>query len=174
MKTQFFSIALVIVSTAVTSSPTLAQSPAPEVAFFCGRNTQNELATEVRVKGIEATRIIVVWKNGFGNMPAQKRCEIVSEKFQTAWNRRNFHKLVPNVERSSGKGILCALLTEKQVCQEKDILFRVNNAAQADSIVANLYQAMSSKVSRPLYQSSSAQSIDMQELIKSITDPADK
>jgi hypothetical protein len=174
MKSQLCSqVALVIISTAVTSSLTLAQSP-PEVAFFCGRTNQNELATVLQVKGSERNQTIVVWKNGFGKMPAKKRCEIVSEKFQTAWNRRDFKILVPRPERKTGKGILCALLTEKQVCQEKDILFRVENDAQANSIVANLYQAMSSKVSRPIYQSSSAQSIDMQELIKSISESAEK
>ena len=172
MKTQLCQIALLIISTAVMSSPTLAQSQ--NVAFYCGRTTQNEPATVMQVKGIEATRTIVVWKNGFGNMPAKKRCELVSEKFQTAWNQGDFKKLVPKIERNSGKGILCALLSEKQVCQEKDILFRVNNAAKADSLVADLFQAMSSKVGSPIYQSSSAQSIDMQELIKSISDSADK
>jgi hypothetical protein len=172
MKTQLCQIALLIISTAVMSSPTLAQSS--KVEFFCGRTTQNEPATVVQRQGIEATLTIVVWKNGFGNMPAKKRCEIVSEKFQTAWNRGNFKKLVPKLERNSGQGILCALLTEKQVCQEKDILFRVNNSAKADSIVADLFQAMSSKVSRPIYQSSSAQSIDMGDLINSISDSAEK
>ncbi|WP_373539751.1 COP23 domain-containing protein [Chamaesiphon sp.] len=171
MKTQLCQVALVIISTAVTSSPTLAQSPA--VAFYCGRTTQNEYATKVQVKGSERDQTIVVWKDGLRNMSAKKRCDIVSEKFQTAWKRSNF-RLVPRPEPKTGRGILCALLTEKQVCQDKDILFSVNNAAQADSIVADLYRAMSPKVSRPIYQSSSAQSIDMQELIKSISESAEK
>jgi Circadian oscillating protein COP23 len=178
MKAQLCQAALLIISTAVTSSPTLAQSK--QVAFYCSRTIQNEPETVVRVKGKEGTRTIVEWKNKVKDMSDSqsnsfqlKRCETASKNFQAAWDRGNFNHL-NHGKNKDGRGVICAASSREKACQENNILFTLNNAKQAEDILSKLRQTIKGTVSQPIYQSNSEISIDMQELIKSISDSAEK
>ncbi|PSB55079.1 COP23 domain-containing protein [Chamaesiphon polymorphus] len=182
MKILCYQIALSFTIASLPLQPTLAQPQHLDVAFYCGRvqiqdSGERKMmpATVVQVKGTEGERTLVVWKNGFKNMSPLERCETVSKRFQAAWQRGDFKKFAPQSNNKNGLGILCALSFQGKACTEKDILFTVKNANEANKIVADLYQSLqNATVGRPIYQSSSSQSIDMQELINGISNSTDK
>jgi Circadian oscillating protein COP23 len=172
MKTQLCPIALLIVTATLPSSPTLAQSQ--QVAFYCGRTTQNEFATLVQVKGKEGTTTIVVWKDKSENRSPQQRCDASSRRFQAAWDRGGFNHLVSKLNNKIGRASICAVSSPEKACEENNILFTLKNAKEGENMLNGLRKVMKGTVSQPIYQSNSEISIDMQELIKSISDSAEK
>jgi hypothetical protein len=142
-----------------------------KVAFYCGRTTDGNLnpATIVGTKGRkgEEHRVIVIWRQKAGKMTPEHRCELVSKRFQTAWDRGNFNHLVSGIDRQSGRGSICAVSKSNSTCDGESILFTVNNQKEAREIVTGLYESIR-QTGNPLYQSSSNESIDMRELIDSI------
>jgi Circadian oscillating protein COP23 len=153
----------------IATSPSLSQPQ--KVAFYCGRTTDGNLdpATIVGTKGRKGDehRVIVVWRQRVGNMTPEQRCELVSKRFQLAWEKGNFNHLVPGMDRKSGRGLICAVSKSNSICDTDKMLFSVNSQQDAREIVTGLYDSIR-RTGNPTYQSSSNESIDMQELIDSI------
>jgi hypothetical protein len=143
-----------------------------QVVFYCGRTQDGNLdpATLMGVRGIRGVehRTIVVWRENTGSMTPLQRCEIVSRRFQQAWDRGNFQKLVPGVDRRTGSGLICAVSGSNDPCQLNRVLFTVKTERDAKEITERLRGTMNNNSGTPIYQSSTAESIDMQELIDSI------
>ena len=153
----------------VLTSSALAQSQ--KVAFYCGRTTDGNLdpATIVGTKGRKGDehRVIVIWRQKVSNITPAQRCEIVSKRFQSAWEKGNFNHLVSGMDRKSGRGLICAVSKSNSICDADKMLFTVNSQKDAQEIVTGLYESIR-RTGNPNYQSSSHESIDMQELIDSI------
>jgi Circadian oscillating protein COP23 len=163
------SLTLLLISTSFPTTPTLAETE--KVAFYCGRTQDGNLypATMAGVSGREREPwTIVIWKNRSGNLTPQQRCETVSRRFQAAWDRHEFNHLVAGTEAKSGRGLICALRDRNSVCESSKMLFTVNNRQNAREIIQGLYESIR-KTGNPTYQSSSNESIDMQELINSLS-----
>lgn len=160
------SIALFLVS--FQALPTHAQ-PTKNIEFYCGRTNDIYPATMLAVRGSEP-RTIVVWRNKFGKMSPQQRCEGISRRFQAALERRELDLLGYGIDRQTGQGLICATKYGENQCDVKHMLFAVRNQQAAQEIVRGLYDSIR-RTGNPIYQSSSNESIDMKELIDALTKP---
>jgi Circadian oscillating protein COP23 len=162
------SITLLITTTSIPSAPVVAQTE--RVGFYCGYTQDGNLfpATMVGVSGREREpRTLIVWKNNTLSFAPKQRCEIVSRKFQAAWDRHNFNYLITGTDRKTGRGLICAVRDRSAICDVNKMLFTVVDRQNARNIIQEIYDSMQ-KTSNPSYQTDPNQSIDMQELIKSI------
>ena len=158
---------LSLVATTLQVAPTFAQTE--RVAFYCGYTQDGNLypATMVGVSGREREpRTIVVWRNKAINFTPQQRCEIVSRKFQSAWDRHNFNYLIAGTDRKTGNGLICAVRDRSATCDVNKMLFTVIDRQNARNIIQEIYDSMQ-KNSNPSYQTDPDRSIDMKEFIKS-------
>jgi hypothetical protein len=162
------SIGLLITAICLDKPTTLAQQKV-KVSFFCGRTNDSNL-DPVTMMGVSSKREhqpIVVWRNELGNMTPEQRCEKVFPKFQSAWDRGDLQHIVAGTDRSSGRGLICAVRNRDTNCDSSKMLFAINNRQKASEIIQVLYASMR-KSGKPIYQSSSEESIDMKELIDSM------
>jgi hypothetical protein len=157
------SLTLCLISVGLSIAPTFAQ-PSKKVEFFCGRTNDVSYATTLAVAGVEPWTI-VVWKNSFEGMSPKKRCEVVSRKFQDALQGNGLERLGYGVNRKNGQGLICAMKHGENKCDLKHMLFAVNNQQTAQEIVGDLYKILHKNTGNPVPQSSSNESIDIQELI---------
>lgn len=87
--------------------------------------------------------------------------------------RREFDVLVPGIDRQTGRGLICALKHGESQCDSKYALFAVNDLQNAEKIVDDLDITIR-KTGKPITQSSSSKSIDLQESIAAITESSEK
>jgi hypothetical protein len=158
-------LALVLISAGVSTAPNLAQS-AKKVEFFCGRTNDIYPATMLAIRGNDP-RTIVVWKNTFGQMSPQQRCDTISPRFQKALERHGLDLLIAGLDRKTGQGLICAIKYGEKKCDLQHMLFAVNNQQNAQEIIHGLYDSIR-RTGNPIVQSSSGESIDVQELINSM------
>lgn len=171
MNAKFLLLPIAIIPLSFQPSPTIAQSQ--HVGFYCGFTQKLEPATMIAIEGNDSgDRSIVVWRRKLNNLSPKQRCDRAAQSFQSAWNRGNFNYLVPGFNNTNGQGLICAVSAKTDVCQAKNMLFAVENAREAQSVSTRLLENMK----RPkvgggsvIYQSSSAQAIDMKELISSFS-----
>jgi Circadian oscillating protein COP23 len=157
------SLALCLISAGLSMVPTFAQ-PSKKVEFYCGRTNDVFPATMLAVEGIEPWTI-VVWRNSFESMSPKQRCESVSSKFQSALKGKELERLGYGVNRQNGQGLICATKHGENKCDLKHMLFAVSNQKAAQEIVSDLYGILRKNTGNPVRQSSSNESIDIQELI---------
>lgn len=157
------SLALCLISAGLSIAQTLAQ-PSKRVEFYCGRTNRADPATMLVVEGVEPWTI-VEWKNSFEGMSPKQRCESVSSKFQSALKGKELERLGYGVNRQNGQGLICAMKHGENKCDLKHMLFAVKNKQIAQEIVGDLYGILRKNTGNPVSQSSSNESIDMQELI---------
>jgi hypothetical protein len=153
-----------LIAAALPPVPTLAQ---PTVKFYCSQTKNLEPATVLGVAGNPVHRIVAIWRQSFGKMSPQERCETVSKRFEQARKNKQFDLLIPGTDKTTGQGLICAVKYGENKCDYKHMLFTVNNQTDAKEISQRLYSSMRQN-GKPVPQSSSSESIDIQELIDSI------
>ena len=116
----------------------------------------------------ETIKILNNWRKKFGKMSPQQRCETISLRFQAALERGNLNFLTAGIDRQTGYGLICAVKSQKNQCDTKQMLFALNNQQDAKEIIDGLYDSIR-RTGNPIYQSSSSESIDIKELIDSVT-----
>jgi Circadian oscillating protein COP23 len=160
------SITCAIAAIQLTGLPALAQTE--KVAFYCGRTTDGSLnpATILGVSGRRSDehKTIVIWRKTIDKITPEQRCEMVTKRFQSAWNKGEFNHLVAGINSKTGQGLICAVRERNGSCDLTKMLFSVKNQQSAREIVQGLYDSLQ-KTGNPTYQSSSSESIDMKELI---------
>jgi Circadian oscillating protein COP23 len=162
------SIGLLVTAICFDKSTTLAQQKV-KVSFFCGRTNDGNLdpVTMMGVSSKKEHQPIVVWRNESGNMTPEQRCDKAFARFQSAWDRGDLQHITAGTDRSSGRGLICAVRNRDTSCDSSKMLFAVNNRQKAGEIINILYASMR-KSGQPLYQSNSDESIDIKELINSM------
>jgi Circadian oscillating protein COP23 len=158
------SIVLCLIGAGLPPAPTLAQ---PAVKFYCGQTKDLKPATVLGVQGNPAFRIVATWEKSFGKMSPEKRCQTISDRFEQARKNKQFDLLIAGRDKTTGQGLICAIKYGEKTCDSKHLLFSVDSQANAKEIVQGLYSSMR-KNGKPVPQSSSSESIDIQELIDSI------
>jgi hypothetical protein len=126
--------------------------------------------TAARVAGREEVVVLIVWKseyfvnhnNNSGYTP-QRRCEIVSPKFQEAFNTgRTF--LTSGVDRQSGQGIICAVAAQQEQCDRSKMLFTLKSYQDAKYTIEHLVGLSRGTVNVPIYQSSGNPVVNLRDL----------
>jgi hypothetical protein len=163
----WFAIALFI-PILISPSPSLANQKST-VQFFCGRVNQNGKiipTTQAISTGNSDPVSLILWKypppQGMSN---QQRCEVVSKRFQSAWNRGSFDKLIPGIDKSSGLGLICAVRYTERMCDRSKMLLTLNTGSDAGDMLDRIRGTLSNPdKGSPIPQSSGENEIDMQLL----------
>jgi Circadian oscillating protein COP23 len=148
----------------------LARDKTDNVQFFCGRVNQNGTiisTTQAVSSGTSEPVSLILWKypppKGMTN---QQRCETVSKRFQLAWDRGTFDKLIVGIDKKTGMGIVCAVSYAEKECTRSHLLFTLSTGSDAEEIRDRLRNTLSgSGKDAPQAQSSGESEIDMRLLI---------
>jgi hypothetical protein len=98
--------------------------------------------------------VLIIWKSeAFQKFSPQRRCELVSPKFQTAIQAGRQY-LVSGQEPKNGMGIICAVPTKEETCDVSKMLFTLKSYQNADNTIEQLAFILAGKTNIPLYQSS--------------------
>jgi hypothetical protein len=166
---NWFAIALFI-PILILPAPSLARDKTDNVQFFCGRINQSGTivpTTQAVSSGTSEPVSLILWKypppKGMTN---QQRCETVSKRFQLAWDRGTFDKLIVGIDKKTGMGIVCAVSYAEKQCTRSHLLFTLSTGSDAEEIRDRLRNNISgSGKDAPQAQSSGESEIDMRLLI---------
>jgi hypothetical protein len=170
MNGLFRSIAIALLFTIpICPDPALAKDKA-KVSFFCGRaNVNGEIipTTQAMSSGMSETISLISWRyQPPKGMTNQQRCEIVSKRFQSAWDRGTFDKLISGVDKNSGMGLICAVTYTQKKCDRANLLFTLSTGSDAEDLLNRLRGTISGSAGgQPIAQSSGSNEIDMQLLV---------
>ncbi len=165
---SWFAIALFL-SIFIRSSPSLARDKTDNVQFFCGRVNQSGKivpTTQAVSSGTTEPVSLILWKypppKGMTN---QQRCETVSKRFQLAWDRGTFDKLIAGIDKVSGLGLICAVRYTERTCDRSNLLLMLNNGSDAEDMLDRIRGILSNPdKGSPISQSSGENEIDMRLL----------
>ncbi len=154
----------------ILPAPSLARDQTDNVQFFCGRINRSGTivpTTQAVSSGTSEPVSLIVWKYPPPQgMTKQQRCEIVSKRFQLAWDRGTFDKLMVGIDKKTGLGVVCALPYTEKECTRSHLLFTLSTGSDAEEIRDRLRSTISGPgKGSPLSQSSGENEIDMQLLI---------
>lgn len=138
--------------------------------FFCGRvNVKGEIVptTQAFSKEMSEPISLINWQDPPPKgMTKQQRCEIVSKRFQAAWDRGTFDKLISGVDRKSERGLICAVSDLEKKCDRANLLFTLNTGSDAEDLLNRMRGTISGSAGgQPIRQSSGIDEIDMRILI---------
>ncbi len=129
---------------APTTAPKPAQSNTATIRAYCGQSydpssKQNLPTTLVLVPGQTEPTALVVWKSEFfgRNYTPQKRCEVVSPKFQAAFQAGRIY-LSPGVDTATGQGIVCSATSANDPCDKSNMLFTLKSYQKAQETIERL------------------------------------
>jgi hypothetical protein len=150
------------------SIPTLAQAN-DKIDFYCDRTESGQSVTVVRRYGAAPRKVeLIIWSKNLNT--ARERCERVSKKMQTMWDRGEFNQLGSGTN-NNGAGMICALKDLDRACNSTNLLFTLENSQKSQNVINDLRNRLGrSSNSRPLEQSSGGfPAIDMRDVIKSLS-----
>ena len=171
MNRLFRSIAIILfLPILILPSRSLANEKIAKVQFFCGRiNQDGKIMPTTQAMTSETTEALslIVWKyTPPKGMTNQQRCETVSKKFQSAWDRNTFDKLISGRDQASGSGLICAVSYRDKKCDRSNLLFTLNSGNEAEDIIDRLRSTLSGPgKGLPIPQNSGTDEFDMQILI---------
>lgn len=90
---------------------------------------------------------------------------MVSKRFQLAWDRGTFDKLIVGIDKRTGMGIVCAVAYTEKECTRSHLLFTLSTGSDAEEVRDGLRSAISGGgKGAPQPQSSGENEIDMRLL----------
>ena len=142
------------------------------VSFYCGEIPDKETgekipATLAYVPQRRANIPIIAWKSKhLAAWNPQRRCEVVSPKFQTFYEDGRLNYL-SNGE-NAGYPIICAVLDKQEQCSGENQLFQVRPGSNPEDVVLGLKEILEGKADGEIiYQSSDKQVyISVSELLE--------
>ena len=154
----------------IVSSPSLARDKTDNVQFFCGRINQFGTivpTTQAVSSGTSEPVSLILWKyTPPKGMTNQQRCETVSKRFQLAWNRGTFDKLIVGIDKKTGLGLICAVPYAERTCDRANLLLTLNTSSDAEDMLNRIRGTLSNPDKAvPISQSSGENEIDMRLLI---------
>jgi Circadian oscillating protein COP23 len=160
-----------LATNAVTLAPVKAEAGAN---FYCGQSYDvtsktNVPTTLVNIPGREEPIALIRWKSEyFAKWTPQERCAIISPKFQTAYTTGQLNYLAVGKSRKTGQGMLCALATAEESCEnDANMLFTLKPYSDSKLVLSQLTGIVMGESNNPLYQSSGGkQVVDMRVLLK--------
>jgi Circadian oscillating protein COP23 len=157
----------------ILPSPSLARDKTQNVQFFCGRiNQDGKIIPTTQVVSSETSDPVslIFWRYAPPKgMTNQQRCETVSKRFQLAWDRGTFDKLIVGRDQKNGLGLVCAVPYAEMQCTRSHLLFTIAPGNDAEDIRDQLRSLLSGPgKGQPIPQSSGEDEIDMRLLIKQL------
>ena len=120
------------------------------VSFYCGTVSESETGettptTLAYVPQRKAHIPIVAWKSNLGIWNPQKRCDLVSEKFQTFYQDGRLNYLSDG--EIAGYSVICALLDKQEQCSGENQLFQVRTGTNPEDVIVGLNGFLTGKAS---------------------------
>jgi len=124
--------------------------PNDGVSFYCGTISESETGettptTLAYVPQRKANIPIIAWKSNLGIWNPQKRCDLVSEKFQTFYQDGRLNYLSDG--EISGYSVICALLDKQQQCSGENQLFQLRTGTNPEDVIVGLKDSFGGKAS---------------------------
>lgn len=130
-----------------------------QISFRCGItkiNNQDIPATLAYIPGQRKKRIIT-WVSSYFDktMTIEKRCQLVSEKFQKAYEDGRLRHITFGTNQ--GYSIICAVTDFRQPCNRQTQLFTLKQGSNPEEIMEKLIDILTGASSEPIFQSSGTQ-----------------
>lgn len=153
----------ILAAHAVVLAPALAQEQDQiEGKFYCGKSydplsKQNIPTTLLSISTREKPLAVIIWKSEFfPKYTPQKRCNLVSPKFQAAYTAGKLEYLVTGKHKATGAQIVCGVSNKDESCNsDVNLLFTLKPYTDGTSVLKQLVGNIQSGEAGPnLYQSS--------------------
>jgi Circadian oscillating protein COP23 len=153
----------ILAAHAVMLAPVLAQEQDQiEGKFYCGKSydplsKQNIPTTLLSISNREKPLAVIIWKSEFfPKYTPQKRCDLVSPKFQAAYTAGKLEYLVTGTHKATGAQIVCGVANQDESCDSNaNLLFTLKPYTDGTSVLKQLVGNIQSGEAGPnLYQSS--------------------
>jgi Circadian oscillating protein COP23 len=171
---------LLAASLLATSLPVQAQeTPAEEqttesLQFFCGKTFDSASGDQIPTTLVwqpekEGNVALIRWKSEYFGKNTQKRCQLVSAKFQKLWNAGQLNYITTGAVKK--QPIVCGVANEGDNCSGQNQLFQLKPFSDSASLIAQLEGVFQGKVSSPVYESggSSKKYLDIRSLLRNRT-----
>jgi Circadian oscillating protein COP23 len=159
----------------LTLKPVVAQfqQQSQQVGFYCGQSydplsRSNLPTTLVAVPGRSQPLALIRWKSEyFSGFSPQKRCAVVTPKFQAAYGAGKLRYLSTGKHERTGQGIICGLANRDDVCEkDADLLFTLKPYVSSETALMQLVGILTGSSNDPIHQSSNEQVVvDLQGIL---------
>ncbi len=150
---------LLVAGLLATGLPVSAQeAPAEDsLQFFCGKTFDSASGNQIPTTLVwqpekEGNVALIRWKSEYFGKDTQKRCQLVSAKFQKLWNSGQLNFITAGTVRK--QPIVCGVASEGDTCSGQNQLFQLKPFADSSNLIAQLEGVFQGKVSSPVYESS--------------------
>jgi Circadian oscillating protein COP23 len=147
---------------------------ADSLQFFCGNTFDSASGSQIPTTLVwqpekEGNVALIRWKSEYFGKDTQKRCQLVSAKFQKLWNSGQLNFITAGTVRK--QPIVCGVANEGETCSGQNQLFQLKPFADSSNLIAQLEGVFQGKVSSPVYENggSANKYLNMRSLLKSRT-----
>jgi Circadian oscillating protein COP23 len=150
----------------LTLKPVVAQpqQQSQQVGFYCGQSydplsRSNLPTTLVVVPGRSEPLALIRWKSEyFSGFSPLKRCNVVTPKFQAAYDAGKLRYLSTGKHERTGQGIICGLAGRDDICEkDADLLFTLKPYVSSETALNQLVGVLTGTSNDPIHQSSDDQ-----------------
>jgi hypothetical protein len=152
-------------ATAILAVPVVAQAqsepmPAEQsenvVTFFCGKTYDSSSDSQIPTTLVwqsekQGNVALIRWKSEYFGKDTQKRCEIISAKFQKMWNSGQLNYLATGEIRRLP--VVCGVANEGDTCTPKNQLFTLKPYTDSSTLLKQLEGVIQGESSSPVYES---------------------
>jgi hypothetical protein len=170
---------LLVAGLLATGLPAQAQDTPTEerpasLQFFCGQTFDSASGGQIPTTLVwqpekEGNVALIRWKSEYFGKDTQKRCQLVSAKFQKLWNSGQLNFITAGTVKK--QPIVCGVASEGDTCSGQNQLFQLKPFADSSNLIAQLEGVFQGKVSSPVYESGGGASkyLNMRSLLRNRT-----
>jgi Circadian oscillating protein COP23 len=172
---------LLVAGLLATGLPVQAQEtpaeerPADSLQFFCGKTFDSASGSQIPTTLVwqpekEGNVALIRWKSEYFGKDTQKRCQLVSAKFQKLWNAGQLNFITAGTVKK--QPIVCGVASEGDSCSGQNQLFQLKPFADSSNLIAQLEGVFQGKVSSPVYESGGSSAnkyLNMRSLLRNRT-----
>lgn len=170
---------LLVAGLLATGLPAPAQDTPTEerpasLQFFCGQTFDSASGGQIPTTLVwqpekEGNVALIRWKSEYFGKDTQKRCQLVSAKFQKLWNSGQLNFITAGTVKK--QPIVCGVASEGDTCSGQNQLFQLKPFADSSNLIAQLEGVFQGKVSSPVYESGGGASkyLNMRSLLRNRT-----
>jgi hypothetical protein len=152
----------ILAAHAVMLAPAQAQEQTQTEGFYCGKSydplsKQDIPTTLLSSPNREKPLAVIIWKSEyFPEYAPQKRCDLVSPKFQAAYTAGKLEYLMTGTDKVTGAQIVCGVANQDESCDgDVNMLFTLKPYTDGTSVLKQLVGNIQSGEAGPnIYQSS--------------------
>jgi hypothetical protein len=155
-------VALTALTFTLSATPGWSQTKTNQISFFCRSITTSSSypetvpATVVFIPESRRYQSIIAWKSdSFPNTvwTPQKRCEVISQKFQDFYNQDRLRYMTTG--QIKGLGVICAAQS-RETCNSQNQLFTVKPGSDPQKVLEQLIALASGRTTEGVSQTTNS------------------